>query len=76
VAMGALVRRGDRLGTIYTNGQTGPHLHWALVEIIGRIPGARYVGANLHQHFLRLSGSATKTVIRFAQNGTPPAPVA
>jgi murein DD-endopeptidase MepM/ murein hydrolase activator NlpD len=85
IRQGTSVKRGDRLGVVYTNHQTGPHLHWALVEILGAtpgtrypgpIPGARYAKVNLHEHFVSLSGSATSSFVRFAQNGTPPHPTA
>jgi murein DD-endopeptidase MepM/ murein hydrolase activator NlpD len=74
LGIGAHVRRGEPLGVVYTNGQTGAHLHWALVEIIGGLPGGRYVGVNLHEHFKRLSGSSATTRIRFPQNGSRPGP--
>jgi hypothetical protein len=77
VFVGARVSRGDFLGTVYQRTGVSPHLHMALVEIIGGAPGGQYQGVDLYQFFLSLETSDPETVVpvRFWQDGSPPEPV-
>ncbi|WP_144767106.1 M23 family metallopeptidase [Methylobacterium dankookense] len=74
IKAGAKISRGDLLGEVYIIPGSGmpPHLHWALVEIIGGAPGGRYVGVNLHTKLLAKANSSDVFSITFNQNGTPP----
>ncbi|WP_170991553.1 peptidoglycan DD-metalloendopeptidase family protein [Bradyrhizobium elkanii] len=73
----AVVARGDYLGRVLRFAATPPHLHLALVEIIGGAPGGQYVGVDLYQFFLNLETSEPDTVvpIQFSQDGSSPEPV-
>jgi murein DD-endopeptidase MepM/ murein hydrolase activator NlpD len=71
---GSQVERGDFLGTVISFGGIPPHLHLALVEIIGGAPNGQYVGVNLYQFFIDLETTyAGECVpVTFMQDGTPP----
>ncbi|MCL3862902.1 peptidoglycan-binding protein [Actinotalea sp. K2] len=71
VAAGTRITRGEVLGEVMPYGNA-PHLHLALVEIIGGAPNGRYQGVDLYQHFLATAGSSAPVSITFAQDGTPP----
>jgi murein DD-endopeptidase MepM/ murein hydrolase activator NlpD len=77
VLVGAQVSRGDFLGTVHERAGVSPHLHMALVEIIGGAPGGQYQGVDLYQFFLDLEASDPETVVpvQFWQDGSPPEPV-
>jgi hypothetical protein len=72
IRVGGSIRRGDLLGKVHP-GHGTPHLHMALVEIIGGAPNGRYVGVDLFSHLLSLANTTTVSRIRFNQDGTPPA---
>ena len=64
---GQRINIGDRLGRTLRD-----HLHHALVEIVGGLPGGRYTGVDLYRHFLALRDTASTISVTFKQNGTPP----
>ncbi len=72
VRAGATISRGDVLGKVYVPSGGSPHLHWALVEIIGGAPGGRYSGVNLHKDFVSASNADTVLAVTFSQDGKPP----
>ena len=72
LAVGSSVSRGDLLGTVFSFGGIPPHLHLALVEIIGGLPGGQYQGVDLYQLFLDSANSDTVSVVTFNQDGSPP----
>ena len=69
--IGTVIHRGDLLGRVHP-GHGTPHLHLALVEIIGGAPNGRYMGVNLFDHFKAISNTTRVSVVTFNQNGTPP----
>ncbi|MEO8126248.1 MAG: peptidoglycan DD-metalloendopeptidase family protein [Bryobacteraceae bacterium] len=69
--IGSRIRRGDLLGKVHP-GHGTPHLHLALVEIIGGAPHGRYMGVNLFSHFVSTANTTRVSVITFNQNGTAP----
>ncbi|MGW0844573.1 peptidoglycan-binding protein [Streptomyces sp. NPDC002787] len=71
---GSAVARGDRLGLVLSFGGIQPHLHLALVEIIGGLPGGRYQGVDLYQFFLDTANTNVTTTVTFSQDGSPPVP--
>jgi murein DD-endopeptidase MepM/ murein hydrolase activator NlpD len=73
---GSTISRGDYLGSVMTCGGIPPHLHLALVEIVGGLPGGQYQGVDLYQFFLELEGAESGTVVTvtFAQDGSAPTP--
>ncbi|MFD0360109.1 caspase family protein [Nocardia sp. GCM10030253] len=73
---GTVVARGDLLGYIYEFGGITPHLHLALVEIIGGAPSGQYVGVDLYQLFTSMQSGAPDTTVpvTFSQDGSPPEP--
>jgi murein DD-endopeptidase MepM/ murein hydrolase activator NlpD len=77
LSVNSVVSRGDFLGRVYKFGGIPPHLHLALVEIIGGAPGGQYIGVDLYQFFLGLETSEPGTVVsvQFSQDGLPPEPV-
>lgn len=77
VFAGAQISRGDFLGTVHERAGVSPHLHMAVVEIIGGAPHGQYQGVDLYQFFLDLETSSPDTVVpvRFWQDGSPPEPV-
>lgn len=72
LAVGSVVSRGDVLGTVYEFGGITPHVHMAIVEIVGpRVP-ANYHGVDsLYTLMQNLTVRDTATV-NFNQDGTPP----
>jgi len=76
LGVGSNVSRGDYLGVIHEFGGIPPHLHLALVEIIGGAPGGQYQGVDLYQLFLDLETSEPDTVVpvTFWQDGSAPSP--
>jgi hypothetical protein len=72
IRVGATVSRGDLLGKVYVVASGTPHLHMALVEIIGGAPGGRYLGVDLYTHFLSISNTTSVKSVTFNQDGTPP----
>ena len=72
LAVGSSVSRGDLLGTVFSFGGIPAHLHLALVEIIGGLPGGQYQGVDLYQLFLDSVNSNTVSVVTFNQDGSPP----
>jgi murein DD-endopeptidase MepM/ murein hydrolase activator NlpD len=70
ITQGATISRGDRLGRIKTF--SPPHLHFALVEIIGGAPGGRYTGVSLLSTFVSISNTSGVIHVTFNQDGTPP----
>jgi murein DD-endopeptidase MepM/ murein hydrolase activator NlpD len=77
LGVGSMVARGDFLGTVHSFGGIPPHLHLALVEIVGGAPGGQYIGFDLYQTFLDLESDDPATVVpvQFWQDGTPPGPL-
>jgi murein DD-endopeptidase MepM/ murein hydrolase activator NlpD len=72
---GSTVSRGDLLGTVLRFGGIGPHLHLALVEIVGGLPGGTYTGVdNLYDLFLSIEepGGDGVASVTFDQDGSPP----
>jgi hypothetical protein len=53
-------------------GGGAPHLHLALVEIIGGAPNGRYVGVDLFSDFLAIANSSTVISVTFNQDGSRP----
>lgn len=76
IGVGSTVYRGDLLGRVHRFAGITPHLHLALVEIIGGAPGGQYVGVDLYQFFLGLQTSEPGTVVpvTFWQDGSAPEP--
>lgn len=77
LGVGSRISRGDYLGTVHRVGGIPPHLHLALVEIIGGAPGGQYKGFDLYTFFLAMQSSDPSTVVpvQFWQDGTPPEPL-
>jgi hypothetical protein len=69
--IGTTISRGDLLGRVHS-GHGTPHVHMALVEIVGGAPNGRYVGVNLFTHFLSLVNTSTVSRVTFNQDGRPP----
>jgi hypothetical protein len=74
LAIGSSITRGQPLGSVYEFGGISPHLHLALVEIIGGAPNGQYQGVDLYQFFLDTANTDTATSVTFHQDGTPPEP--
>ncbi len=73
ITTGATVAKGDLLGKIYSNGFTSPHLHIAVVEIIGGAPGGRYMGVtNLYTSLQNMSNTGIVKYVTFQENGSQP----
>ncbi|MEW2295626.1 peptidoglycan DD-metalloendopeptidase family protein [Streptomyces sp. NPDC006743] len=72
LAVDSTVSRGDPLGTVLRFDPTPPHLHLALVEIIGGAPGGTYQGVDLYKLFLDTGNTDTVTTVTFMQDGSPP----
>jgi murein DD-endopeptidase MepM/ murein hydrolase activator NlpD len=71
IGVGSVISRGQLLGKVI--GRTPPHLHLALVEIIGGAPGGRYMGVDLYSAFLEMAEKpATIKSVTFNQDGSPP----
>lgn len=72
--LGSTINPGDFLGKVH-HGHGAPHLHLALVEIIGGWPKGRYMGiSSLHKHFVTAGTTSSATVgrVTFNQDGTQP----
>ena len=76
LGVGSSVAVGDFLGRIHKFGGISPHLHLALVEIIGGAPNGQYKGVDLHQFFLGLQTNSPEAYVpvQFWQDGRPPEP--
>jgi murein DD-endopeptidase MepM/ murein hydrolase activator NlpD len=76
LTVGSTIARGDWLGTVLSFDGIPPHLHLALVEIVGGAPGGQYTGVDLYQLFLGLETmeAGTVTTVSFAQDGSAPTP--
>ncbi|KOV61353.1 peptidoglycan DD-metalloendopeptidase family protein [Streptomyces sp. MMG1121] len=72
MAVGSSISRGDLLGTVLRFDPTAPHLHLALVEIIGGAPNGTYQGVDLYQLFQDTANTDDVTTVTFMQDGTPP----
>jgi hypothetical protein len=72
ISDGSPVSRGDLLGYVYKFPGTPPHLHLALVEIIGGAPGGQYMGVDLYDLFLEMANTDTVSSVTFNQDGSPP----
>jgi Putative peptidoglycan binding domain/Peptidase family M23 len=74
---GSVVQRGQRLGTVLNRPGTAPHLHLALVEILGGVPAggsapeANYRGFSLYDHFTTM-GAGDVLAVDFSQDGNAP----
>jgi murein DD-endopeptidase MepM/ murein hydrolase activator NlpD len=71
IAVGSQIHRGDLLGRVHPGGHP-PHLHMALVEIIGGVPRGRYVGVNLFRTFLNIANTTRVIQVTFHEDGRPP----
>jgi murein DD-endopeptidase MepM/ murein hydrolase activator NlpD len=74
LSLGSRVSRGDLLGKVYSFAGIPPHLHLALVEIIGGAPGGTYKGVDLYKLFLDMAADKTAAPrsVTFNQDGSPP----
>lgn len=72
LAVGSWVSRGDTLGEVVSFDGIPAHLHLALVEIIGGLPGGHYEGVDLYQFFLDSADSDIPATVAFMQDGSPP----
>ena len=72
--VGSRISRGDLLGKVYSFADIPPHLHLALVEIIGGAPAGRYMGVDLYSVFLDMAADKTGAAksVTFNQDGSPP----
>ncbi len=77
LGVGAQISRGDLLGRVHRFGGISPHLHMALVEIIGGAPGGQKVGVDLYRLYLDLESLEPDSVVpvQFWQDGSPPEPL-
>jgi murein DD-endopeptidase MepM/ murein hydrolase activator NlpD len=76
VQQGAEIAVGDYLGKVYEFAGISPHLHLALVEIIGGAPGGQYTGVDLYNFFLDLEQNHPDLYVpvQFWQDGRAPEP--
>jgi hypothetical protein len=76
IRVGSQITRGDFLGNVTSFAGIPPHLHLALVEILGGAPSGQYVGVDLYHLFLDLETEYAKyyVPVAFMQDGTPPMP--
>lgn len=72
LAVGSSISRGDLLGTVLKFDPTSPHLHIALVEIIGGAPNGTYQGVDLYKLFLDTANTDAVTTVTFTQDGSSP----
>jgi murein DD-endopeptidase MepM/ murein hydrolase activator NlpD len=74
LAIGSVVTRGDVLGEVLRFADIPPHLHLALVEIIGGAPAPpdKYHGVDLYQFFLDTANTDAVTTVTFPQDGSAP----
>jgi murein DD-endopeptidase MepM/ murein hydrolase activator NlpD len=71
LAAGSIITRGDYLGSVIAS-PAAPHLHLAIVEIIGG-PGGTYQGVNLSRWFRDTANTSdVGTVTFYQQNGVAP----
>jgi murein DD-endopeptidase MepM/ murein hydrolase activator NlpD len=77
LAYGSNVAVGDFLGRIHKFGGIPPHLHLALVEIIGGAPNGQYKGFDLYRFFMSLQTNDPDAFVpvQFWQDGRPPEPL-
>ncbi len=69
LAAGSTIARGDFLGRVLAFAGISPHLHLALVEIIG----GQYKGVDLYDWFLRTANTSDLAMVTFFQDpNTPP----
>ncbi len=66
------VSKGDPLGKVFEFPGTPPHLHLALVEIIGGAPSGRYMGVDLFSLFVSMANTNLARSVTFKQDGSPP----
>ena len=71
IRAGADISRGDLLGKVHP-GHGSPHLHMALVEIIGGAPNGRYKGVDIFSQLLAIANTSTVKHVTFNQDGTTP----
>ena len=73
---GSRIAVGDFLGRIHMFGGITPHVHLALVEIIGGAPNGQYKGVDLYRFFLSLQTDHPDLYVpvQFWQDGRPPEP--
>jgi hypothetical protein len=64
LAVGSTVARGDLLGTVLSFDGIPPHLHLALVEIVGGAPGGQYTGVVLYSFFQERRGPTLEPLPR------------
>jgi murein DD-endopeptidase MepM/ murein hydrolase activator NlpD len=67
-----VVRKGALVGKVFEFPGTPPHLHLALVEIIGGLPGGIYKGVDLFALFKSLANTTLVKSVTFKQDGSPP----
>ncbi|HEV3198379.1 MAG TPA: peptidoglycan DD-metalloendopeptidase family protein [Bryobacteraceae bacterium] len=72
MVVGTQIQRGDLLGRVHAGMGGVPHLHLALVEIVGGAPQGRYLGVDLFTHFLAIANTTTVSRVTFNQDGTAP----
>jgi murein DD-endopeptidase MepM/ murein hydrolase activator NlpD len=72
LTVGSTVSRGDWLGRVFSFDGIPAHLHLALVEIVGGLPGGSYQGVDLYGHFVDSANNDSVASVAFAQDGTPP----
>lgn len=70
--VGSVLSRGEPMGRVFAFGGIPAHLHLALVEIVGGLPGGTYQGVDLYQLFLDITGSELLGRVTFAQDGSGP----
>lgn len=77
IAQGSTVAVGDFLGRVLKFGGIPPHLHLALVEIIGGAPNGQYKGFDLYRFFINLQTNDPDAFVpvQFWQDGRPPEPL-
>ncbi len=71
LAAGATITRGDYLGRVIAS-PSAPHLHLAIVEIIGGPAANNYKGVNLSSWFRSTANTSNVGTVTFYQNGTAP----
>ncbi|MFG1932661.1 peptidoglycan DD-metalloendopeptidase family protein [Mycobacterium sp. NPDC048908] len=72
LAVGTQISRGDVLGSVFEFVGITPHVHMAIVEIVGALVPANYHGVDsLYTLMQNLTVRDTATV-NFNQDGTPP----
>jgi hypothetical protein len=71
LSVGSSISRGDVLGHVVGTA-TSPHLHLAIVEIIGGPPAGDYRGVNLSRWFRDTANTTTVGTVTFYQDGRTP----